>query len=68
LGAWRRISSSTSAMAFTATEFLFVFLTRPISRVKPWPLRVGSFRSATKTEGVDSDDGRSTFQGVQLAA
>jgi hypothetical protein len=48
LGAWRRISSSSSAMAFSATGFLLVFLTRPISRDKPRFLRVGSFRSATK--------------------
>ena len=48
LGAWRRISSSSSAMAFSATGFLLVFLTRPISRDKPRRLRVGSVRSATK--------------------
>jgi hypothetical protein len=48
LSAWRRISSSSSAMAFSATGFLLVFLTRPISRDKPRLLRVGSVRSATK--------------------
>ena len=48
LGAWRRISSSSSAMAFSATGFLLVFLTRPISNDKPRRLRVGSVRSATK--------------------
>jgi hypothetical protein len=35
-------------MAFSATGFLLVFLTRPISRDKPRRLRVGSVRSATK--------------------
>ena len=48
LGAWRRISSSSSAMAFSATGFLLVFLTCPISRDKPRRLRVGSVHSATK--------------------
>jgi hypothetical protein len=47
LGAWRRISSSSSAMTFSATGFLLVFLTRPIYRDKRL-LRVGSVRSVTK--------------------
>ncbi len=42
LGAWRRISSSSSAIAFSATGFLLMFLIRPISRDMPRCLSVGS--------------------------
>ena len=46
LGAWRRISSSSSAMAFSATGFLLMFFIRPISKDMPRRLSVGSSRKA----------------------
>ena len=48
VGSCRRISLSSSAMAYSATGFLFTFFIQPMSNTKLTPLRDLSFFSAAK--------------------
>ena len=48
VGSCRRISLSSSAMAFSATGFLFTFFIQPMSNTRLTPLRDLSFLNAAK--------------------